>query len=84
MPISQESLLLTSMPNSAMIVSQMNTPSKTHFEKAVGGVKKFFYRWSFEYNERDIKLNFVLNSSADMQKISSNSFNILESKHFHL
>ena len=42
MPISQETLLLISMPNSAMTVSQMNIPSKTHFQKAVGGVKKFF------------------------------------------
>ena len=42
MPISQESLLLISMPNSAITVSQMHLPSKTHFQKAVGGVKKFF------------------------------------------
>ena len=42
MLISQESLLLISIPNSAMTVSQMNIPSKTHFQKAVGGVKKFF------------------------------------------
>ena len=42
MPIHQKSLLLISMPNSAMTVSQMNIPSKTHFQKAVGGVKKFF------------------------------------------
>ena len=38
MPISQESLLLIYTPNSAMTVSQMNIPSKTHFQKAVGGV----------------------------------------------
>ena len=42
MPISQESLVLISMPNSAITVSQMHIPSKTHFQKAVGGVKKFF------------------------------------------
>ena len=41
MPISQESLLLISMPNSAITVSQMHIPSKTHFQKAVGGVEKF-------------------------------------------
>ena len=41
MPISQESLVLISMPNSAIIVSQMYIPSQTHFQKAVGGVKKF-------------------------------------------
>ena len=42
MPISQESLLLISMPNSAITVPQMHIPSKTHFQKAVGVVKKFF------------------------------------------
>ena len=42
MPISQESLLLISMSSSAMTVSQMNIPSKTPFQKAVDGVKKFF------------------------------------------
>ena len=30
------------MPNSAITVSQMYIPSKTHFQKAVGGVKKLF------------------------------------------
>ena len=40
MPISQESLLLISMPNSTITVSQMHIPTKTHFQKAVGGVKK--------------------------------------------
>ena len=30
------------MPNSAITVSQMHIPSKTHSQKAVGGVKKFF------------------------------------------
>ena len=41
MSVSQESLLLISMPNSAIIVSQMNIPppKKKHFQKAVGGVK---------------------------------------------
>ena len=42
MPISQESLLLIYMPNSAKTVSQMHIPPETHFQKAVGGVKKFF------------------------------------------
>ena len=42
MPIRQESLLLISMPTSAITVSQMHIPSKTHFQKAVGWVKKFF------------------------------------------
>ena len=36
-----KSLLLISMPNSAITVSQIHIPPKTHFEKAVGGVKKF-------------------------------------------
>ena len=40
---------------------------KTHFQKAVSGVKNIL-RW-FEQNESDIKLNFVLNSSAVMQHI---------------
>ena len=79
MPISQDSLLLISMPNYAMTVSQMNIPSKT----LIGWGKEILL-WSFEYNERDVKLNFVLNCSAYMQNISSNSFNILGSKHFHL
>ena len=42
MPISQESLFLIPMPNIAKIVSQMHIPSNTHFQKAVGVVKKFF------------------------------------------
>ena len=42
MPISQELLLLISMPNFAITVSQMHIPSKTHFQESVGGVKKFF------------------------------------------
>ena len=42
MPISQEALLLISMPNFAITVSHMHIPSKTHFKKAVGGVKKCF------------------------------------------
>ena len=83
MPINQESLLMIPMPHSAITVSQMHIPSKTHFQKAVGGVKKFFCV-SFEWNESNTKLNFVLNRSAYMQKKSSNWFNILGSKHFHL
>ena len=50
MPINQESLYLISMPNSAMTVSQMNIPSKTHFQKAVGGVKKSFCGHSSRMN----------------------------------
>ena len=42
MPISQESLLLIFMPNSAITVSQMHIPSKTHLQEAVGGVQTFF------------------------------------------
>ena len=42
MPINQESLLMITMPNSVITVSEMHIPSKTHFRKAVGGVKKFF------------------------------------------
>ena len=42
MPINQESLLLISMPGSAIAVSQMQIPSKLHIQEAVGGVKKFF------------------------------------------
>ena len=30
------------MPNSAKTASQMHIPSKTHFQRAVGGVMKFF------------------------------------------
>ena len=33
MPISQESLLLISMPGSAITVCQVHIPSKTHFQK---------------------------------------------------
>ena len=40
--MNQESLSLISLPNSATTVSQMHIPPKTHFQKAVGGVKKFF------------------------------------------
>ena len=42
MPINQESLLMIPMPSSAITVSQMHIPSKTQFQKAVGGVKKLF------------------------------------------
>ena len=41
MPINQEALLLISIPNSAIIVSQMQIPQK-RFQRAVDGVKKFF------------------------------------------
>ena len=83
MAINQESILLISMPNSAKTVSQMHIPPKTHFQKAVGGVRKLFCGHSSRIKS-DIKLNFVLNSSSCMQKIYSNSFIILESKPFHL
>ena len=42
MPINEELLLLIPMPNFAVTVSQMHIPPKTHFQKAVGGVKEFF------------------------------------------
>ena len=41
MPISQESLLMIHVPVSVITVFQMHKPSKTHFQKAVGGVKKY-------------------------------------------
>ena len=81
MSISQESLFLISMPNSAITVSQMNIPLKTHFQKAVGGVKKFFCGHSSRMKVTSI-LNFVLNSSACMQKNSSNSFKYWEASIF--
>ena len=42
MPINQESLLMIPVPNSAITVSELHIPSKTHFQKSVGGVKNFF------------------------------------------
>ena len=42
MLINQESLLMIPMPVSVITVSQMHIPSKIHFQKAVGGVKKLF------------------------------------------
>ena len=42
MHINQESLIMIPVPNSALTVSQMHIPSKPHFQKAVGRVKKFF------------------------------------------
>ena len=56
------------MPSSAIAVSQMHIPSKTHFQKAVGGVKKFFFGNSSRMKVTN-QLNFVLNSSAYMPKI---------------
>ena len=41
-PINQESIFMIPMSSSAVIVSQMHIPSKIHFQRAVGGVKKFF------------------------------------------
>ena len=52
MPMNQESLLLISMPNSATTVSQMHIPPKTHFQKVVGEVKKFFCGHSSRMNRR--------------------------------
>ena len=54
------------IPNPAITGSQMNIPSKTHFQKAVGGVKKFFCG-HLSRMKSDTKLNFVLNSSAYKQ-----------------
>ena len=82
MPISQESLLLISIPNCAMTVSNEHTLKNT-LSKGSGWSKEILL-WSFEWNESVIKLNFVLNSTAYTQKKSSNSFNILGSKDFHL
>ena len=39
------------MPNSAITMSQMHIPSKAHFQKAVGGVKKFFCGQSSRMND---------------------------------
>ena len=64
MPMTQDSMWLNSMPNSAITVSHMHIPPKTHFQKSVGGVKKLFCDHSSRNS--DIKLNFVLNSSAYM------------------
>ena len=43
MPKNKESLLMIQVPYSAITVSQIHILSKTYFQKAVGGVKKFFY-----------------------------------------
>ena len=80
MPMTQESMWLISMPNAAKAVSQINIPPKT-LSKGSGWGKDILL-WSFQQNKRGIKLNFVLNSSAYMQRISSNIFLILGSKHF--
>ena len=58
MPIKQESLFMIPKPNSAITVSQMHIPSKTHFQKAVGGVKKFFCGHSIRMKATQIKLCF--------------------------
>ena len=58
MPINQESLLMIAMPNSAITASQIHIPSKTHFQKAVGGVKKFFCGHSSRMKETSIELCF--------------------------
>ena len=55
------------MPNSTITVSRMNIPSKNTPSKGSGwGIEILL--WSFEWNESDIKLNFVLNKSACMKK----------------
>ena len=79
MPINQESMWLISMQNSAITVSQMHN---TNILSNGSGWGKDIILWSFEHNESDIKLQFVLYSSAYMQNISSNIFIILGSKHF--
>ena len=81
MPITQESIWLISMPNSAITVSRMHIPPKNTLSK-VSGWGEEIRLWSFKQNESDIKLNFVLNSSAYMRKISSTIFFILGSTHF--
>ena len=55
------------VPNSAITVSQMHIPSKSPLSKGSGWGKELLL-WSFKENESDIKLNFVLNSSAYIQK----------------
>ena len=85
MPMTQESMWLMCMPNSAITVSQMHLPpplppTHTNLPKGNGWDKEIV--WSFEMNENDINLNYVLNISAYMQNISSSIFFILESKHF--
>ena len=57
-------MLLISMPNSAITVSQMHIPPKTHFQKAVGGVSKFVCGQS----------SFVLNSSAYMNWVKKHFY----------
>ena len=46
------------MPNSVITVPQMHIPSKTHFQKAVGGVKKFFCGHSSRIKRHQIELCF--------------------------
>ena len=50
MPMNQESIWLISIPSSVITVFQIHTPptplppkKKRHFQKAVGGVNKFFF-----------------------------------------
>ena len=80
MPLNQELMLLISMPDSDINVSQMHIPPKSHFQKAVGMVK--IIMWSFEQNENDIKLNFVLNISAYMRKHFFKQFHYTEKQTF--
>ena len=58
MPINQESLWMIPMLNSAITVSQMHIPSKTHFQKAVGGVKNSSVVVPVEWKWYQIKLCF--------------------------
>ena len=76
MHMNQESIWQVSMPYYFITVPQMHIPPKSHFQKAMGGVKKFFCDYSSS------KLNFVLNNSHYMQNSSSNSFVILGSNIF--
>ena len=75
MPMNQESMLLISMPDSA------NAHTPKTLSKGSGWGKEIILL-SFEQNESGIKLNFVFDSSAYMQRISSNSIIILGSIHF--
>ena len=78
MRINQESLLMILVPNSAITIT--NTIKKLTLKRQW---ERIFLR-SFEKSESYIKLNIVLNISAFMQNYSSNNFNILGSKQFHL
>ena len=72
MPISQVSLFLISVLNSAITVSQMHIPSKKTFQKAVDGVKNSSVVNRVEYIE-DIyffQVNTKYISSSAVKTIS--------------